>query len=75
MKQNALAFNSATSFYVAYILAGVSQTSNVWTSPLTFITANILMQLGAKIDFVDIDRDTLNICPDILEQKLKHADR
>ena len=74
--KHALAFNSATSaLHVAYILAGVSQNSNVWTSPLTFVaTANTAMQLGAKIDFVDIDRDTLNICPDILEQKLKHAD-
>ena len=33
--------------------------------------ANAAIQLGAKVDFVDIDPKTLNICPEILEEKLE----
>ena len=70
-----LALNSATSaLHVAYTMADVSQKSRVWTTPLTFVaTANTALQLGAEIDFVDIDADTLNICPQLLETKLKGA--
>ena len=71
----ALAVNSATSaLHLAYILADVNVSSLVWTSPITFVaTANTAMQLGAKIDFVDINPETLNICPEILEDKLREA--
>ena len=71
----ALAVNSATSaLHLAYILADVNVSSLVWTSPITFVaTANTAMQLGAEIDFVDINPDTLNICPEILEDKLREA--
>ena len=71
----ALVVNSATSaLHLAYILADVNVSSLVWTSPITFVaTANTAMQLGAKMDFVDINPDTLNICPEILEDKLRKA--
>lgn len=71
----ALAVNSATSaLHLAYILAGVNESSLVWTSPITFVaTANTAMQMGAKMDFVDINSETLNICPEILESKLREA--
>lgn len=71
----ALAVNSATSaLHLAYISADVKASSLVWTSPITFVaTANTAMQLGAKIDFVDINPESLNICPQILEDKLKRA--
>ena len=71
----ALAVNSATSaLHLAYILADINASSLVWTSPITFVaTANTAMQLGATIDFVDINSETLNICPQILEDKLKKA--
>ena len=74
--KHALALNSATAaLHIAYILAGVCQTSKVWTTPLSFVaTANTARQLGAKIDFVDINSDTLNICPELLEHKLKNAE-
>ena len=69
------AFNSATSaLQIAYQLNGIKYGSIVWTSPLTFVaTANAALNLGAKIDFVDISSDTLNICPIKLEKKLKVA--
>ena len=71
----ALAVNSATSaLHLAYILADVNASSLVWTSPITFVaTANTAIQLGAEIDFVDINPETLNICPQILEDKLRRA--
>ena len=71
----ALAVNSATSaLHLAYIFSDINASSLVWTSPITFVaTANTAMQLGAKIDFVDINPDSLNICPQILEDKLKRA--
>ena len=70
-----LALNSATSaLHLAYIMANVSEESRVWTTPLTFVaTANTALQLGAEIDFVDINADTLNICPQLLEDKLRVA--
>ena len=70
-----LALNSATSaLHLAYTMANVSQKSRVWTTPLTFVaTANTALQLGAEIDFVDINADTLNICPQFLEDKLRVA--
>ena len=46
----------------------------VWTTPITFVaTANSAMLLGARIDFVDIDRENNNICVKKLFQKLKKA--
>ena len=74
---SALAVNSATSaLHVAYKVANVHSDSLIWTTPITFVaTANAAIQLGAKIDFVDIDPKTLNICPEILEEKLRNASR
>ena len=68
-----IALNSATSaLQIAYRLNRIESGSIVWTSPLTFVaTANAALNLGAKIDFVDISSETLNICPIKLENKLK----
>ena len=68
-----IALNSATSaLQIAYQLNSIESGSIVWTSPLTFVaTANAALNLGAKIDFVDISSETLNICPVKLEKKLK----
>ena len=71
----ALAVNSGTSaLTLAYEVCEVGAQSLVWTTPLTFVaTAACAVKLGASIDFVDIDSDTLNICPLLLEKKLKIA--
>ena len=70
---NVITLNSATSaLQIAYQLNSIDSGSIVWTSPLTFVaTANAALNLGAKIDFVDISSETLNICPVKLEKKLK----
>jgi len=46
----------------------------LWTSPITFVaSANAARYCGADVDFVDIDPDTFNMCPDALRLKLRDA--
>ncbi|WP_316863022.1 UDP-4-amino-4,6-dideoxy-N-acetyl-beta-L-altrosamine transaminase [uncultured Cohaesibacter sp.] len=73
----AVAVNSATSaLHLACLALGVSSGDRVWTSPITFVaSANSALYCGAAIDFVDIDPDTFNMCPDALHQKLIEADK
>lgn len=48
----------------------------LWTSAVTFVaSANCGAYCGANIDFVDIDRDTCNLCPEALARKLEQAER
>ncbi|NKF51056.1 UDP-4-amino-4,6-dideoxy-N-acetyl-beta-L-altrosamine transaminase [Shewanella sp. WXL01] len=73
--KHAIAVNSATSaLHIACMALGVDEHSWVWTSPLTFVaSANCARLCGAKVDFVDVDPATGNMCPKALELKLAHA--
>ena len=68
-----IAVNSATSgLHLACLSLGIKKNDIVWTTPNSFVsTANCVIHCGAQIDFVDINLDTYNICPDLLERKLK----
>lgn len=73
--QHAIAVNSATSaLHIACLALGVGKGDSVWTTPITFVaSANCVLYCEAKVDFVDINPETYNLCVRALEQKLIEA--
>ena len=73
--KHALAVNSATSaLHIACLALGLCKGDWLWTSPVTFVaSANCGLYCGAEVDFVDIDPQTYNLCPNALKAKLEQA--
>ena len=68
----AVATNSATSaLHIACLSLGLKKNDYAWTSPISFVaSSNCALYCGAKIDFIDIDPSTFNICIQALKKKL-----
>eukprot|EP00163_Fabomonas_tropica_P033139 TRINITY_DN8589_c0_g2_i1.p1 TRINITY_DN8589_c0_g2~~TRINITY_DN8589_c0_g2_i1.p1 ORF type:complete len:388 (+),score=14.35 TRINITY_DN8589_c0_g2_i1:51-1214(+) len=73
--RHALAVNSATSaLHIACKALELGSGDWLWTTPVTFVaSANCGLYCGAKVDFVDIDPQTYNLCPKKLAEKLELA--
>ena len=73
--RHAVAVNSATSaLHIACMALDVGPGDLVWTCAISFAaSANCARYCGADVDYVDIDPDTLNICPAALAEKLRAA--
>jgi dTDP-4-amino-4,6-dideoxygalactose transaminase len=70
--KHALAVNSCTAaLHLGLIANHIGPGDEVITAPLTFAaTANVIMHVGAKPVFADIDPVTLNIDPDNIERAI-----
>jgi perosamine synthetase len=71
-RKRAVAVNSGTSaLFLCMLALDIAHADEVITTPFTFIaSANSIMMVGAKPIFVDIDPTSLNINPDLIEQKI-----
>lgn len=72
--KHAVAVNSGTSaLHAMYFAAGLEPGGEIITTPLTFAaTANAARYLGATVKFVDIEPDTGNIDPDLIEDAISN---
>ena len=60
--------SGTAALHIGYAAAGVGAGDAVVTTPMTFVaTASSAMALGAEVLFVDIEDDTLNIDPALVE--------
>jgi len=60
--------NGTSALHIALKLAGVNETCEVITQPLTFVaTCNAISYCNAQPVFVDVDRDTMGLSPKSLE--------
>ena len=75
--KHAVAANSSTSaLHIACLALDLGPGDWLWTSPNTFVaSSNCALYCGAKVDFVDTDPLTYNLCPLTLESKLVVAER
>jgi dTDP-4-amino-4,6-dideoxygalactose transaminase/nucleoside-diphosphate-sugar epimerase len=68
--KHAIAVSSCTAaLHVSLAALSIGPGDEVITSPITWpTTASVAIHLGAKPVFVDVERDTLNLDPSLLEQ-------
>jgi perosamine synthetase len=70
--EQAVATSSGTTALVAALLAhGVGPGDEVITSPFTFVaSANAILFTGARPVFVDVEEESYNVDPGLLEEKI-----
>src|SRR6266487_2615635 len=63
--------NGTAALFLSLVALGIKRGDRVLTSPMTWIaTAAAAVTLGAEVDFVDIDPETCNLDPRLLEAKI-----
>lgn len=69
----AVAVNSATSgLHAACMGLGIGYGDSVWTSPISFVaSSNCALYVGAKVEFVDIERATGLMDMELLGERLR----
>jgi len=69
---HAIGLNSCTAgLHLALVASGIGDGDEVITSPVTFpATANVIVHQRARPVFIDIDRNTLNMEPSNIEEKI-----
>lgn len=70
--ESALALNSCTAgLHLALVVLGIGSGDEVITTPMTFCsTVNVIEHVGAKPVLVDVEPDTLNISPSLIEKAI-----
>ncbi len=72
VKRAVACVNGTSALHLALLLAGVNSGDQVITQPLTFIaTANAISYCGATPIFVDVDKSTMGLSPEKLDDYLK----
>lgn len=68
----AMALNSCTAgLHLAMVVTGIRSGDEVITTPLTFAsTANAIIHTGATPVFVDVEKETMNIDPEKIEEAI-----
>jgi UDP-4-amino-4,6-dideoxy-N-acetyl-beta-L-altrosamine transaminase len=68
--------NATAALHIACLALDLGPGDWLWTTPNTFVaSANCALYCGAKVDFVDTDPRTYNLCAQKLEAKLIQAQK
>jgi dTDP-4-amino-4,6-dideoxygalactose transaminase len=67
-----VALNSCTAaLHLSMLVSGISAGDEVITTPMTFAaTSNAILHTGAKPVFVDVEKDSMNIDPNLIEKAI-----
>jgi len=63
--------SGTTALHTALLAHDIGRNNEVITTPFSFVaTSNSILAVGAKPVFVDIEKDTFNINPDLIQEKI-----
>lgn len=70
-KYGVVVSSGTAALHIAVAALDIGPGDEVITTPMTFCaTANVALYQGAEVKFVDIEEDTLNINPNLIEEKI-----
>ena len=75
-KYGVVVSSGTAALHLAVAVLGIGPGDEVITTPMTFCaTANAALYQGAEVRFVDIDKNTLNLDPNLIEEKITEKTR